>query len=110
MPPVSNSTLTQQTSDTLCYYFNSTNKIQLIRLWDGKKYSLEKIISLGARSLASCADAGSHRFPRQRVLFEAKPEEILEVHTNQKGEQILESIFACSSLKVKQSQPQLATI
>ncbi|MEL7076525.1 MAG: DUF1830 domain-containing protein [Cyanobacteria bacterium J06582_2] len=93
MPPVSNSTLTQQTSDTLCYYFNSTNKIQLIRLWDGKKYSLEKII-----------------FPRQRVLFEAKPEEILEVHTNQKGEQILESIFACSSLKVKQSQPQLATI
>jgi hypothetical protein len=50
MPPVSNSTLTQQTSKTLCYYFNSTNKIQLIRLWDGKKYSLEKIISLGART------------------------------------------------------------
>ena len=93
MPPVTNSTLTHQASKTLCYYFNSTNKIQLIRLWSGKKYSLEKII-----------------FPLQRVLFEAKPEEILEVHTKHKGEQILESIFTCNSLKVKQSQPQLATV
>jgi len=52
MPPVTSSTLTQQISKTLCYYFNSTNKIQLIRLWDGRKYSLDKIVSLGARSLA----------------------------------------------------------
>jgi len=93
MPPVTNSTLTQQILKTLCYYFNSTNKMQLIRLWDGEMYSLEKII-----------------FPQQRILFEAKPEEILEVHTKQEGEQILESIFACNSLKVKQSQPQLATV
>ena len=93
MPPVTNSTLTQQTSKTLCYYFNSTHKIQLIRLWDGKNYSLEKII-----------------FPSPRILFEAKPENILEVHTKQKGKQLLESIFTCNKLKVKQFQPQLAAI
>ena len=52
MPPVTNSTLAQRASKTLCYYFNSTNKIQLIRLWDSRNYSLEKIICLGARSLA----------------------------------------------------------
>ena len=93
MPPVTNSTLAQRASKTLCYYFNSTNKIQLIRLWDGRNYSLEKII-----------------FPSQRILFEAKPENILEVHTKQEGKQLLESIFICNKLKVKQSQPQLATI
>ena len=93
MPSNTSSTLTQQTSKTLCYYFNSTNKIQLIRLWDGRNYSLEKIV-----------------FPFQRILFEAKPEGILEVHTKQKGKQLLESTFACSNLKVKQFQSQLATI
>jgi len=93
MPPVISSKLTQQTSDTLCYYFNSTNKMQLIRLWDGKKYSLEKII-----------------FPHQRFLFKANPEGILEVHTKHTGKQILESIFVCNSLKVKQSQAQLAIV
>ena len=93
MPPVTNPTLTQQTLKPLCYYFNSTNKMQLVRLWSGRNYSLEKII-----------------FPQQRFLFEAKPEGILEVHTKQDGKQLLESVFACNKLKVKQSQPQLAKI
>ena len=93
IPPTTNSTLTQQISKTLCYYFNSSNKIQLIRLWNGENYSLEKII-----------------FPQQRILFEAQPEGILEVHIKREDEQLLESIFTCNNLKVKQSQPQLATI
>lgn len=93
MSQVTNSTLIQQASKPLCYYFNSTNKIQLIRLWNGRNYSLEKIV-----------------FPSQRILFEAKPESILEVHSRQEGEQLLESIFTCNKLKVKHSQPQLTII
>ena len=93
MPPVTNSTLAQPASKILCYYFNSTNRIELIRLWDGRNYSLEQII-----------------FPWERILFEAKPENILEVHTPQEGEQLLESVLTCNTLKVKQSQPQLGTI
>ena len=93
MPPITSSTLTQKSSEILCYYFNSTHKIQLIRLWNGRSYSLEKII-----------------FPQQRILFEAKPEEILEVHVKRDGKQLLKSIFVCHDLQAKQSQAQLAAI
>lgn len=93
MPSNTNSALIQQTSKKLCYYFNPTHEIQLIRLWNGRSYSLEKII-----------------FPQQRILFEAKPEGILEVHAKQEGEQLLESIFVCHNLQVKQLQPELAAI
>lgn len=82
---ITNSTLRQETSIELFQYFNSTNTIHPICLWNGRSYSLEKII-----------------FPQQRILFEAKPEEILEGNTKQEGEQLLESIFACHNIKVKQ--------
>ncbi|MEL6927210.1 MAG: DUF1830 domain-containing protein [Cyanobacteria bacterium J06600_6] len=84
MPPVTKSTLTQRASKILCYYFNSTNKMQLVRLWNGRNYGLEKIM-----------------FPQQRILFEAKPEGILEVHAKQEGKQLLESIYNCNKLRVK---------
>ncbi|MEL6499812.1 MAG: DUF1830 domain-containing protein [Cyanobacteria bacterium J06623_1] len=93
MPATSNSTLTQQASKKLCYHVNSTNRIQLIRLWNGKKYQLEKIV-----------------FPQQRILFIATPEEILEVHTKQESEQVLAAIFVCHNLQVKQPNPQLAAL
>ena len=91
MPPVTSSTLVRQTSKTLCYYFNSTQKIQLIRLWNGRSYGLEKIV-----------------FPQPRILFEAKPENILEVHTQQQGEHLLKLVFACDNLQVNRNPPQLA--
>ena len=93
MALITKSTLTQRTSIILCDYFNSTHQIQLVRLWNGKGYSLEKIV-----------------FPSQRILFEAKPENILEVHTKQEDEQLLESVLVCNSLQVSQPQPQMAAI
>jgi hypothetical protein len=97
MQPITSTKLTQQTSRMLCYYFNSTSKIQLVRIWNSKKYSgeysWEKII-----------------FPQQRILFEAKPEEILEVHTKSEGKPLLESIFSCCNLKINQPQPQYTAI
>ena len=83
MPSITNSNLTQKTSKSLCYYFNPTSEIQLIRLWNSESYSLEKII-----------------FPRQRFLFEAKPEGILEVHTKQENKRLLSEIFSCLHLQV----------
>lgn len=93
MQPVTNSKLFPQTSTILCYYFNSSNTIQHIRVGNGNNYSLEKII-----------------FPQQRILFEAIPEGMLEVHTKQQDQQLLEEVFSCLNLKANQSQPQLATI
>jgi hypothetical protein len=93
MPPITSPKLTQQISKILCYYFNSTYKIQLIRIWNGNKYSLEEII-----------------FPQQRILFEAQPEGILEVHTKCEGKPFLEEIFSCFNLKINQSQAQYIAI
>ena len=123
MTPVTSSTLAQRTSKTLCYYFNSTRRMQLIRLWNGRSYGWEKIISLGdgafapasrsdfeakaSVSLADLKSAGSHRFPQQRILFEAEPENIVEVHTKKEGKQLLESIFTCDNLQVNRDLPQL---
>ena len=87
MRSVTNSTLSLQTSTVLCHYSNPTNKIQFIRVWNGKNYSLEQTI-----------------FPQQRILFEATSVGILEVHTQQESQQFLEKIFPCSNLKVSQSQ------
>ena len=92
MPPIISSRLTQQTSMILCYYCNSTDKIQLIRVWNGTGYSLEKIV-----------------FPQQRILFEAKAEGILEVHTKPKDQQLLEQIYSCLNLKINQPQFQLVS-
>lgn len=91
MPLITSPTLTQKMSKRLCYYFNSTYKIQFVRLWNGKTY-LKKII-----------------FPQQRILFEAKLEELLEVHTKQEDKQLIESIFVCHNL-VNQPKTQLAAI
>lgn len=86
MPLVTNSTLSLQTPTFLCYYANTTNKMQLIRVWGGKNYSLEKTL-----------------FPQQRILFETTCVGILEVHTQRKGQQFLENIISCLNLRVNQS-------
>ena len=69
-----------------------------------------RAIVMRSRDFASYACCGSHRFPQQRILFEAEPENILEVHTKQEGEQLLKSIFTCNKLKIEQFLPQLTAI
>jgi len=86
-----NSSFTKQSSKILCCYFNSTDQLQLIRVLNNNGYSLEKIM-----------------FPQQRFLFEAVPAGILEVHTTQKGQQILAEIYSCLNLQNNQPQAQLA--
>ena len=70
------------TAKILCYYTNSTSKVQIIRVTKAEKLNLEKII-----------------FPRQRVLFEATTEEQLEIHTNQAGKKRIAQIVPCQNLR-----------
>ena len=72
------------TTKILCYYTNSTSKIQIIRITKTDKLNLEKII-----------------FPRQRILFEATIEGQLEIHTSQAGEKRITQIVPCQNLRAE---------
>ena len=67
----------------LCCYFNSTDKMQLIRVSESNDRQLEKVI-----------------FPRQRFLFEAIPNASLEVYTGREGKEFLQSTISCNELQV----------
>lgn len=75
-------TTARPTCKILCHYFNSTDKMQLIRILDSSDDSWEKIV-----------------FPRQRVLFEATSEAWLEVYIEQKGRRVLREI--CYSYQIQ---------
>ena len=74
-------------STILCYYINSTRKMQLIRVASSQNLSLEKIV-----------------FPQQRILFEAIAEGQLEIYTSQAGKQKIAQVIPCQSLQVNQLQ------
>lgn len=61
--PLTSSVSTQQTPKILYCYFNSSDRIQIIKVSEHQSYSLEKII-----------------FPQQRVLFESTLEGKIEVY------------------------------
>ncbi len=72
-------------STILCYYTNSTRKMQLIRVTDSQNLYLEKIV-----------------FPQQRILLEALPKGKLEIYTNQAGNPRCVQIIPCQNLQVNQ--------
>ncbi len=76
---------TKSISKMLCYYTNSTRKMQIIRVTNSGKSDLEKIV-----------------FPRQRILFEAIPEAQLEIYTSLAGEQKIAQIIPCQKLQVEE--------
>jgi hypothetical protein len=70
----------------LCYYVNSTTQIQKARIANIPNWLFERVI-----------------FPRQRVLFEAIPEGLLEIHTcSHQGETIFNQI-PCLQLRVRET-------
>ncbi|MDJ0531718.1 MAG: DUF1830 domain-containing protein [Xenococcaceae cyanobacterium MO_207.B15] len=78
---------TEPISEMLCYYTNSTSKMQLIRVTKSQNLDLEKIV-----------------FPQQRLLFEAIPEGQLEIYSDRAGKQSLVEVISCQSLQVNQVQ------
>ncbi|MGQ9869868.1 DUF1830 domain-containing protein [Leptodesmis sp.] len=70
----------------LCYYVNSTAQIQRARIANIPDWSFERVV-----------------FPRQRLMFEALPEGLLEIHTKSgKGEAVFCRI-PCLRLQVQET-------
>lgn len=70
----------------LCYYVNSTTQIQKARIANIPNWLFERVV-----------------FPRQRLLFEALPEGLLEIHTcSGEGEAVFCQI-PCLQLQVQET-------
>lgn len=67
----------------LCYYANFTNQIQVIRIENIPNWYFERVI-----------------FPEQRLMFEARPEAVLEIHTGMVAGAILSDKIPCYVLRV----------
>ncbi|NJP11009.1 MAG: DUF1830 domain-containing protein [Leptolyngbyaceae cyanobacterium RU_5_1] len=77
----------------LCYYVNSTTQIQKARISNIPNWLFERVI-----------------FPKQRLLFEAIPAALLEIHTcSALGETLLDQI-PCLRLRVNEKTRLLAAV
>ncbi len=74
----------------LCCYSNPTNQIQVIRITNIPSWGFEKVV-----------------FPNQRLMFEAFPEAILEIHTGIMASAILSDKIPCHLLRVQEEVNQL---
>jgi len=75
----------------LCYYQNATNQIQLARIANMPNWLYERIV-----------------FPGQRLLFEAMPDALLEIHACTANLTLLEKI-PCLRLRVREDDQASAT-
>ncbi len=76
---------TEVNNPILCYYVNSTHQIQLARITNLPNVCFEKLV-----------------FPQQRLMFEALPEAILEIHTGLVPNTILSHKISCNHLRVRE--------
>ncbi|MGL5065083.1 MAG: DUF1830 domain-containing protein [Microcoleus sp.] len=70
-------------SQILCYYANNTDKIQVAKITNIPNWYFEKVL-----------------FPGQRLMFEAMPEAVLEIHTGVMASAILSDKISCYVLRV----------
>ncbi|PSB31310.1 DUF1830 domain-containing protein [Stenomitos frigidus] len=68
----------------LCYYENATSQVQIARIANIPNWLFERVV-----------------FPRQRLLFEALPDALLEVRTSTAASGSLLDQIPCLSLQVK---------
>lgn len=80
--PSTNPISIEQTSK-ICCYFNSTNKIQIIKVIENNA-SLEKVV-----------------FPQQRVLFESSRKGKIEVYLQQNGQPILKNVSSYININIE---------
>jgi hypothetical protein len=83
----------ESTAAILCCYINVTNRIQILRLPQLTNGFYERVI-----------------FPGERLLFEAKPEAQLEIHSPKPANIILSQKIPCARLQVGEGmQPKRDT-
>lgn len=68
---------------TLCCYVNATSQIQIARITNIPNWYFERVV-----------------FPGQRLVFEAVPEAVLEIHSGMMASAILSDTIPCSRLSV----------
>lgn len=73
-----------------CYYVNSTHQIQIIRITNIPNWNFEKAI-----------------FPKERLMFEAFPQALLEIHTGVMASSLLSDTIQCNLLRVQEEVNQL---
>jgi Domain of unknown function (DUF1830) len=69
-----------------CCYTNRSSQIQIIRVTNIANWYFERVV-----------------FPTQRLLFEAPPEAVLEIHTGMMASSILSDRLPCRELQVDAS-------
>lgn len=67
----------------LCCYVNATSKIQIARVSNVPNWYFERVV-----------------FPGQRLVFEAFPQALLEIHTGMMASAILSDKIPCGRLRV----------
>lgn len=72
----------------LCCYVNATSKIQIARITNIPNWYFERVV-----------------FPGQRLMFEAVPEALLEIHTGMMASAILSDTVPCHRLALE-DEPQ----
>lgn len=72
----------------LCCYVNATSKIQIARITNIPNWYFERVV-----------------FPGQRLMFEALPEALLEIHTGMMASAILSDTIPCHRLALE-ADPQ----
>ena len=70
-------------SKIICCYVNATSKIQVVRVTNIPCWYFERVV-----------------FPGQRLVFEALPGALLEIHTGMMASAILSDSIPCSRLRV----------
>lgn len=70
----------------LCFYINTTNRIQVIRITNIPNYYLERVV-----------------FPGQRLMFEAVAEAKLEIHSNENATAICADTIPCHRLQITEA-------
>ncbi len=73
----------------LCCYVNASSKIQVARITNIPNWYFERVV-----------------FPGQRLVFEAFPEALLEIHTGMMASAILSDTIPCRRLRIgDENQP-----
>ncbi|MEO1295318.1 MAG: DUF1830 domain-containing protein [Cyanobacteria bacterium J06636_16] len=72
-----------QSEPILCCYVNATSKMQVVRVTNIQNWYFERVV-----------------FPGQRLMFEAAPQALLEIHTGMMASAILSDTIPCERLAV----------
>ncbi|WP_124975620.1 DUF1830 domain-containing protein [Aphanothece sacrum] len=79
-----------QRKEFLCCYVNATSQIQVVRITNVPNWYFERVA-----------------FPGQRLVFEALPDALLEVHTGMMASAILSDTIPCERLCIDEGDNEL---